>query len=69
MSKISTKGFAEMSVSGWNGCLNCTILDDSGFSGGFFDGRLLRFLDLLGLGHFARGSILQEDDDHDLQSS
>lgn len=66
MFKISTKGFAEMCVSG-RSCLNTTILGDSSFSGGFFDdGRLLRLLDLLGLRHLARGSILQEDDDHDL---
>lgn len=66
MFEILTKGFAEMCVSGRNNCLNTTILGDSGFShGSFDDGRLLRLLDLLGLRHLARGSILQEDDDHD----
>lgn len=62
-----TKGFAEVCFSRRDDCLNATILDDSSFSDGFFgDGRLLFSLGLLGLGHLARGSILQEDDDHDL---
>ena len=67
MFSILTKGFAEMCFSRRNDCLNAAVLDDSSFGDGFFgDGRLLFSLGLLGLRHLARGSILQEDDDHDL---
>ena len=65
-----TKGFTEMCFSRRNDCFNATTLNGSSFSDGFFnDGGLLFSLGLFGLRHLARGSILQEDDDHDLQSS
>lgn len=67
MFKISTKGFAEMRFSRRSVRLNATILDDSSFRGGFFgNDRMLHFLGFLRLRLLARGSILQEDDNHDL---